>query len=234
MALPSATIERDEIIEKHQSFVIAIAVKIKKSLPHHVELEELIGFGALGLVEAAERFDVRRGVSFTTFSYYRIRGAIYDGLRQMGFAARGSSYYVRWVGNSNDYLQTVADDSPQSQSGGSLDDEITQTQNIVGDLIPIYLLSLDEESVKEIIDPEHLPDFVAEQNQVGQIMREIIAELPPNEQKLIDCLYFKDLKMIDIAAQMGFDKSWISRLHKRIIQRLRQKLAERGVLSELS
>ena len=234
MSLSPSTAERDELIEKHQSYVIAIAQKIKKSLPQHVELEELIGFGTLGLVEAAERFDARRGVSFSTFSYYRIRGAVYDGLRQMGFASRSSGYYVRFSANANDYLQSATDDSPPSAANSAtLDDDIAQTQNIIGDLIPIYLLSLDEESVAEIIDPQHLPEFVAEQRQVGRIMHELIAELPPNERELIDNLYFKDLKTVEIATQMGFDKSWISRLHKRIIQRLRQKLVERGIMSSV-
>jgi RNA polymerase sigma factor FliA len=83
-----AASEVNQLVEKHLSLVQAIARKVKKTLNASIELDDLVGYGAKGLVEAAERFDARHGVAFTTFAYYRIRGAMYDGLRVMGWYSR--------------------------------------------------------------------------------------------------------------------------------------------------
>jgi RNA polymerase sigma factor for flagellar operon FliA len=84
----------NQLVEKHLSLVQAIARKVKKTLNASIEVDDLIGYGSKGLVEAAERFDARHGVAFTTFAYYRIRGAMYDGLRAMGWYSRAD--YARY------------------------------------------------------------------------------------------------------------------------------------------
>src|SRR5256885_17062497 len=75
--------ERDTLIAQHLSLVQSIAGKLKRSLGRAIDFEDLVGYGSKGLVEAAERFDPRQGAPFTTFAYYRIRGAMLDGLRTM-------------------------------------------------------------------------------------------------------------------------------------------------------
>ena len=101
--------ERDWLIEKHKPIVFHLAKKIRNSLPFQTEMEDLVAYGQLGLVEASERFDPSRGNSFATFAHYRIKGAIYDGLREMGAITR--SRPVRFVANANDVLMTEVDDS---------------------------------------------------------------------------------------------------------------------------
>ena len=75
----------EALVEQYRSFVTALAKKILRSLPSFVELEDLEGYGQIGLIEASRRFDPTRGVQFKTFAYYRIRGAIYDGIRKMAW-----------------------------------------------------------------------------------------------------------------------------------------------------
>jgi len=75
---------RDELIERYLPYVRSIAQTIISKLPAQIDINDLIGYGRIGLIEAVERFDRTRGVSFKTFAYYRIKGAIYDGLRQIG------------------------------------------------------------------------------------------------------------------------------------------------------
>src|SRR6187399_2930876 len=98
-----------ELVDKHLSLVQGIARKVKRSVGASIELDDLIGYGSKGLVEAAERFDGRAGVAFTTFAYYRIRGAMYDGLRSMGWYSRADYARYRAEERSNEYLQNHAD-----------------------------------------------------------------------------------------------------------------------------
>ena len=78
----------DKLVTTHGALVRAIAVNIHSKLPVHVELCDLVQEGMRGLIDAAKRYDPRRGVAFTTYAKYRVRGAILDGLRQFDPASR--------------------------------------------------------------------------------------------------------------------------------------------------
>src|ERR1700745_3198115 len=94
-------IDRGLLIEQHRPYVRVLAVEVAKGLPSHIELDELISCGNLGLVEAAERYEPRYGVTFQTFAYYRIKGAIYDGLRKMGPMSRTEYARSRFAARAN-------------------------------------------------------------------------------------------------------------------------------------
>src|SRR5688572_19733629 len=77
-----------EFVAEHRPLVRGLAIRIKTQLELTTDTEDLIAYGFGGLLEARERFDPSRGVQFTTFAYYRIRGAILDGVRQMAYLPR--------------------------------------------------------------------------------------------------------------------------------------------------
>src|ERR1044071_102934 len=101
--------DRDQLIQQHLSLVQSVARKLKKQITARVEFDDLVGYGSKGLIEAAERFDPRHGVAFTTFAYYRIRGAMLDGLRTMGWYSRADYARYRAEERANEYLQNHAD-----------------------------------------------------------------------------------------------------------------------------
>ncbi|HEX8455951.1 MAG TPA: sigma-70 family RNA polymerase sigma factor [Pyrinomonadaceae bacterium] len=225
--------ERDQLIEQHRSYVRALAIKVMQSAGARVELQELIAYGDVGLIEAAERYDPRRGVAFATFAHYRIKGAIYDGLREMGVFTRNSSSRSRFAANANDLIQSAVDDEQAAQAGHdphSVDSEIAATQSIIDALIPAYLLSLDSDAMPEVADQQALSMEQIEQRELVGFVLQFVRELPEDEQQMLDALYFKHRSMTDLAAEMGISKSWISRLHSRAIKHLRDRMRERGLL----
>src|SRR3954466_3007420 len=104
-----AASDKDDLVRKHLALVEAIARKVKRTLGGAMEVDDLVGYGRKGLVEAAERFDGRAGVAFTTFAYYRVRGAMYDGIRAMGWYSRADYARYRAEERANQYMQTHAD-----------------------------------------------------------------------------------------------------------------------------
>ena len=234
LTVPTPITDRDTLIEQHRSYVRALAVRIMQSLAFSVDLEELINYGNLGLVEAAERFDPLRGVSFSTFSHYRIKGAIYDGLRDMGHYTRADiNARARWAANANDLLQSSSDDEYSATDSPvvSVDDEISKVESLIDELIPTYLLSLSSDEVPDIEDNNALSTEEIEQREMIGLVMDLVTELSEDEQELINALYFKHVSMTHLAAQMGITKSWISRLHARAIKHLRDKLKEKGILT---
>ena len=81
--------DRKAILEKYGPYVRSLAATVRKQFNAQLELDELVAYGQIGLLEAAERFDAKVGANFLTFAHYRIKGAIFDGLRKMG-VLRGS------------------------------------------------------------------------------------------------------------------------------------------------
>jgi RNA polymerase sigma factor FliA len=232
-SLQLSNIERDKLVESNLSYVRALAGKIMRTLPSSVDFDELVGYGTIGLIESAERFDARRGVSFTTFSHYRIKGAIFDGLRQMGFYNNQVNKRATLEANANDLMQTASDDADHSEiNSGSLDDEVASVENLLEGLIPIYLLSLDAEETLEIADTSLPISQNVETRQLVALIMEVVGELSADEQQLIKDIYIKQIPMVKIAEKRGSNKSWISRLHARAIQRVQDKLRIRGLLEK--
>src|SRR3712207_3204190 len=231
--LPAPAFDRDALIEQHRSYARALAIKVMRTLPSSVELSDLVAYGEVGLVEAAERYDPRRGVAFSTFAHYRIKGAIYDGLREMGYFTRPGGVRVRWVANASDVVQSALDDAvSDAPATVSVDDEIADAQSLIDALIPVYLLSLGSDAVPEVVDQHAMSMEQIERRELARLVMDVLRELSEDEQELINALYFKHVSMTELAARQGITKSWISRLHTRAIKHLRELLRGRGVLEE--
>jgi RNA polymerase sigma factor for flagellar operon FliA len=227
-----ALIDREELVERYRPYVFSIAKQVSQSFPMRIDFEELVGYGMIGLLEAADRYDPRRNVSFTTFSHYRIKGAVFDGLRQMGILTRTpNDDWARREAVINDLIQTASDDNTENASA-SVDDEIQSISKLVDSLIPAYLLSLSRENAPDVPDTRDLPNVAIEFQDTFNLVYQIVRELPEKEREIIEALYFTHFSTTELANKMGVNKSWVSRLHSKAINRVRQKLAEIGILSD--
>jgi RNA polymerase sigma factor FliA len=226
-------VDRDLLIEQHTSYAQALAVKILQTLPPHIEPDELIASGYLGLVEAAEKYDPRRGVSFSTFAYYRIRGAIFDGLRKNDSLPRAVNSQARFASGVNDLLQLASDDDRTATPGAlaDLDDEIASVQAAIDDLIPVHLLSLEDAQVLEQADPNASFSEEAEKEDLLSFTRSLLNELSEDDRQIIEDIYFKNQSMTEVASRLGITKSWVSRLHARAIRNLRGRMQQHGLLN---
>src|SRR4051812_15422078 len=110
------TMERDRLVAEHLSLVPAIAGKLKRSVGKTIDFDDLVGYGNKGLIEAAERFDGREGVTFTTYAYYRIRGAMLDGMRTMGWYSRADYARYRAEERAHEYLANAAEREGAAQA----------------------------------------------------------------------------------------------------------------------
>ncbi len=225
-------ISRDALIEQHLHYVRTIAYDIVRKLPPSVELDDLIAYGNLGLVRAAEKYNPARGVSFVTFAHYYIKGAIWDEVRKMASFARVDGGRARAEANATDFLHSLAEeDAGGATLGATLDDDIAEARAQLESLIPIYLLSLDHEELS-IADDNSL-DFaraLERDDLIGRVMR-LVAQLPDEDRATIEALYFKGRSAADYAAELGLSRSWGSRLHARAIKRLREAMQRAGLLN---
>ncbi len=96
----------DSLIADGQALVRSLALRVYRNVPVRVELDDLIAYGEVGLAEAARDFKAERGNQFSTYAYYRIRGAIYDGLAKMTWTSRARYRKMRYESMANDVLES--------------------------------------------------------------------------------------------------------------------------------
>lgn len=213
--------ERDRLVEDNLDLVRSIAGKLKRSLGRNLDMDDLVAYGCKGLVEAAGRFDARQGVSFTTFAYYRIRGAMLDGMRAMSWYSRGDLARYRAEERAHEYLQSQAE-RPES-TGGDAAETLEEIADILGGVAAVHITSLEaatHASDERLPPPDQQLQTLAMQARARKAME----KLPERERRMVQLYYFEDRQIDEVSREMGLSKSWGSRLHTRAVNRLREIL----------
>jgi RNA polymerase sigma factor for flagellar operon FliA len=215
-----------QLIEESQGLVRALAWKIHRGLPSNVDVDDLIGYGQIGLAEAARDFDPSRTGSFSTYAYYRIRGAIYDGLSKMSWFSRARYARLRYAQRANELLAADHDAAPRAEQ--PLEDEVHWLRGLVSGLAVAYLTTAaagdDGSGEISLTDSGPLPPGVLMDRETRRILHELIAELPKQSAALIRATYFEGLTLQDAGQRLGISKAWASRLHARTLEQLGRSL----------
>jgi len=226
---PDGKVDQKALIDQYLPYVRSIAGKIKKSLAKEIEFDDLVEYGMVGLLEAAGRFDPRYGANFMTFSYYRIRGAIYDGLRNMGWVSRNEYARHRFEARANAYLGNVADRQAGSvgDDNKTAEDEVNELADTVQNLVTIFVTSLEGMEGLQVEDIDAAPvDITVGDLQMKRYVREALARLPEQECTLLTMYYFKEMSLQEVGDALGLSKSWTSRLHAKAVEKLSRILRE--------
>lgn len=227
---PTPDMSKDELARQYMGYVRSIAGNVWKTLSKDIEFDDLVSYGMLGLFEAAERYDAKFGANFMTFAYYRIRGAIYDGLRGMGWVSRTEYQKFRAEQRANAYLQNVQEREMIPVNGPAKttdDDEVNQLADVVGGLVTIYVTALDAMEGFQVKDENATPaDESLEQLQSQELVKQAVEKLPDKEKQLIELYYYKELSLEEVGKHLQLSKSWTSRLHARAVDKLSRLLKD--------
>ena len=194
--MTTSTASIQQAVEECQGLVRSLALKVHRGLPRRIELDDLIGYGQLGLVEAAREFDPARGTRFATFAYYRIRGAIYDGLAKMTGMSRGHYQHVRYERAATEILD-------ESSSGGASDDpqaELSWLRDVSRALAVVHLVShleLPGNTLEaSLVDSARFgPLALAINHELSQKVVDLVGKLPADESTLVRAVYFEGLTL---------------------------------------
>jgi RNA polymerase sigma factor for flagellar operon FliA len=213
------------LIESHRSLARAIAAEILRTLPPHVEKDDIEAAAELGLTEAANAFDPSRGVQFQTFAYYRIRGAVYDAIRKATWFSREQYKEVAAEAKVNALLADESSAADPKVASAAL------LERHVGSVVACFMLSIDS---AEIEAPQSRARS-AEQRVIDREWRDrlhrALAKLPEKQRSLLRAYYFEEKSLEEIGAGMGLSKSWTCRLHAKAIDMLRRQLEVRTTLA---
>jgi RNA polymerase sigma factor for flagellar operon FliA len=220
--------EQDRLILEHLEYVRQLLGKMLGGLPAGVDIENLEAAGTLGLIESARKFDPARGVTFKTFAYNRIRGAIFDELRRNCPLSQQKMQQISAVQRACESLQPpVTPEAIAKESGLSV--------STVEECLEAVRLTQPEPwndlkcMVHDRWNPSvhQTPEAEAERNEVKEILAEGIEELPERERLVVTLYYLEDLRYKEIGKVLNLSESRVSRLLTRAEFRLRELVRHR-------
>lgn len=227
---------QETLVLENLGLVRAIAAGLRNSLPCHVEFDDLLQAGMLGLMDAARKYDPAQQ-SFSGYAKYRIRGAIIDSLRQGDSLSRDARQHQKRI-------QAVVAELERQQQREATAQEIAealgmdlkrlgeiQTRLIRGSTVSPTAGNEDLPAI-EFPAPEHMrPDALVARAQLAATVRDAIDTLPERYQTVLNFYYLEELTMREIASVMNVNESRVSQIHKRAVEMMAQQLRSKGVQS---
>lgn len=228
---------RDEISRRYAFLVKSVAGKAAVSLSKHVEFDDLVSYGTIGLLDAIEKFQHDKGIKFSTYATMRIRGNIFDELRSIDWVPRSIRQKSKELEQAYNTLEnrlgrTCTDEELAEQLGINVEELKTVYLQISGtsmtSLNDYWHIGSDDDEMP-IIDtvegPAPLkPDVMLQRQEVKGMIVEAIHDLPEKEKQIVVLYYYEDLTLKEIGQVLDLTESRVSQLHGKAMLRLRSRL----------
>ncbi len=230
---------REQIIKDYVPLVKFVAHRISSRLPSHVELDDLIHSGILGLMDAIEKFEPARNIKFKTYAELRIKGAILDGLRDLDWVPRSLRRKKKDIENAYRLLEqqmgrAATDEEVAVHLGIPLDELHKNLDELKGVTLGTFVEVGEDGEGESIIsfvpDPDaEDPHHTFQAAELKEILQVAMDVLPKKEKFVVQLYYFDELTMKEIGTLLNITESRVSQLHTKAMLRLRGKLLEQRI-----
>ena len=221
------------LVEEHLDLAHRVAAIVHRRVKDHVELDELFSLAAAGLAEAALRYEPAQGVAFRTFAWYRVHGAVIDGLRKATHLPRRVWRTLVALRAASEYLENQGDKAQGARAQGAAAPTTAQALGQIKDALhairTMYVTSIaDVAEVDQPHDPTMPADEGIDHQRLTARMVRALGALPERERALVTKHYYEGKNLLEAGAELGISKSWASRLHAQAVDRLRAALDDDG------
>ena len=234
--------EQERILLEHLPIVRFLARRIHERLPQHVDIEDLVSAGVVGLMDAFAKFDPTKKVQFRSYAQFRIRGAILDSLRTLDWSPRELRRKGRAVEEAIRSLTARNGHAPnEAEVAQEMGLPLEEYQQLLGDLKGLEIgtlhLERNEDSGEEELAyvpgrPEEDPLFRCLRGELEDRLSDAITHLPDRERLVMTLYYYEEMTMREIGMALGVVESRVSQVHASAVAHLRsalRDLADRGV-----
>jgi len=228
---------RQKLVENYVKVVKYVAGRMAIGLPHYVDFNDLISAGLLGLIQAVDNFDYKRGIKFETYAIPRIRGSILDELRSQDWFPRSLRRKAKQLEEAYANLEVrYGRPATDQEVAKELDIDVADLDNMLGEVAIASIMSLDADTSTEENDQsttlgEYLADpssddvekLLAEQ-EMKELIAQRLAELPEKEQLVLVLYYYEELTLKEIGEILDVTESRVCQIHTKAILRLKGKI----------
>jgi len=227
------TENREEVIKQYSPMIKYVANRIAMRLPPHIEVDDLISVGVLGLIDAITKYDPTRGAKFKTYAEFRVRGAILDELRSMDWVPRSVRQKASNIDSVVQKLQSKLGRPPEDEEvAGEMGISLDQFFDTLNETKSMPVLSLEGLGIaKETGEQQSLLDCLAGKsdtdpqiqirlNELKEIIAQAIDTLPEKARLMITLYYYEELTMKEIGAVLDVTESRVSQIHSKAVFKL--------------
>ena len=236
----SKTTKRDRVVLEHLPLVKAIAVRVHENLPVHVDLDDLVHAGILGLFDAAGKYNPAKKVAFSSYAKHRIKGAILDSLRQLDWASRDlRRRHKQMEAATRDLAARLQRAPTEAEVAERMGVEVERWRQMMLDLRNVGLISAsgrggDHEDLPAPefpSKPETQPDTMCAREQLREVLHDAMKTLPERYQKVVVLYYTNEMTMKEIGGLLGINESRVSQIHKSALEKMAVVLQQAGIHS---
>lgn len=231
---------RDRVVMENLSLVKAIAVRVHESLPVHVELDDLIHAGILGLFDAATKYNPDKQVVFSSYAKHRIKGAILDSLRQLDWASRDLRRRHKQVEQvTRDLFTTLQRQPTEEELAERMGVDVARWRQMAIDLRNVGLISASSRAPENEdlpapefpSHPETQPDSMCAREQMREKLDIAMQVLPERYKRVVTLYYTNEMTMKEIGGLLGINESRVSQIHKSALEKMAVVLQSNGISS---
>jgi RNA polymerase sigma factor FliA len=231
---------RDRVVLEHLPLVKAIAIRVHENLPVHVDVDDLVHAGILGLFDAASKFNPEKQVAFSSYAKHRIKGAILDSLRQLDWASRDMRRRHKQVEAATRELAATLQRNPtEAEVAQKLGMDQERWRNMMLDLRNVGLVSASTRSNENDdlpapdfpTSPDTHPDSICAHEQLRSVLGVAMKTLPERYQKVVSLYYTAEMTMKEIGGILGINESRVSQIHKAALEKMQTVLQTNGISS---
>lgn len=229
-------LEQERALLEHLPMVRYVARRIHERLPQHVEIEDLVSAGVIGLLDAFTKFDPAKKVQFRSYAQFRIRGAILDSLRSLDWSPRELRRKGREAEEAVRVVTARLGRAPnESEVAAEMKLSLEEYQTLLGDLKGLEIGTLhverNEDSGEEELaylpgKPDEDPLFCCLKGEMKEKLTEAIDKLPDRERLVVTLYYYEEMTMREIGLALGVVESRVSQIHASAVLHLRAALRE--------
>jgi len=221
----------DELVIRHGELVKRIAYHVVSRLPAHIEVDDLIQAGMIGLLNAAQNFTPTKGANFETYAGIRIRGAMLDEARRSNWTPRSTFRNAKQVSLAIRSIENRTGRDAKGQEiaetlGVSIEEYHRMVESAASSRILSYeQLAGDPERASMLPDaPDDGPETMLEEDQFREALAEAIASLPERERLVLALYYDRELNLREIGAILEVSESRVCQIHGQAVLRVRARL----------
>ncbi len=235
-AKPNPNPNRDKLLEDNVHLVKIIAYQVAVNLPPHIDVNDLISAGTIGLLESIDRFDTSKGVQFNTYASIRIRGAIMDELRSMDWMTRSMRDKSNQLEKAYGEIERKTGRPAEVEEVAKfLEISTDDLHTILSQVSALSVLNLEDMGINHydegmdildcIKDPEGKdPMTIVKFNEIKRVIAEAVETLPDKEKIIISLYYYDELTLKEIGKVLDITESRVCQLHSQTMHRLKGKL----------
>lgn len=214
----------DHLIRQHLALVKRIASQLAQKLPSHIEIDDLIQVGLIGLLKAVDDYQSDSGAVFSTYATIRIRGAMLDELRGRDWLPRSVQRDLGRVATAIERCeQRLGRPAGEKEIAHELGMSVEEYRKLAGELACARITQLDEAELPPGADEPDDQFFDAAKREALVAAIDI---LPEKEGLMLSLYYTEGLNLREIGLVLGVSESRVSQIHGQAVARLRAKLSD--------